>query len=140
MKHIPRTATVLTIGAATLFTLTACSGGGHSGTYFDDGRSAPIGRLIIDGDDVTYESFRCAGGSESSKKSQGVFNEDGNLITWTQEGRFVRSDPFTATSDGDVVTLGETPFMKEGSDAAQELIDDFEQLCTGRDGDWQSPL
>ncbi|MBE1531643.1 hypothetical protein [Actinomadura algeriensis] len=140
MKNATRTVTALAAGAAALFTLTACSGGGPGGTYYYDGDSAPIGRLVIDGENVTFETFRCIGGSESHNESKGVLSEEGNSVSWTEEGRYEGSDPLVANSDGDVVTLGKTTFSKEGSDAAQELIDDFEKLCTKRDSNWKNPL
>lgn len=140
MKNTTRTATTLATGAAALFTLTACFGGGPSGTYYFDGGNAPIGRLVVDGEDVTFETFRCSGGSEGYTKSKGVLSDSGNNVSWTDEGRYEGSDPFITNSDGDVVTLGKTTFSKEGTDAAQELVDDFEKLCTKRDSEWKSPL
>ncbi|TDC68232.1 hypothetical protein E1200_12380 [Actinomadura sp. GC306] len=138
MKSTTRTIAALAAGAAALFTLTAC-GSGPSGTYYSEGKSEHLARIIVDGDDVTFETFRC-NGREKHTRSRGVLSDEGKAVSWTEKGRYRGSDPFIASSDGDVVTMGKLTFSKEGTDEAKELIAWYEEFCTREDSDWENPL
>lgn len=140
------TTPLVLLGAVALVGLTGCSGGGTSGVYYGEynavSNSSIDGdfvRLTIDGADVVFDRITCDGADED-KMSQGLLNDAQDTVSWTVEGNYHGTDPFTANTDHGVVTLAQTTYSKEGSDAAQILIDDYIEQCTDSEEEWTNPL
>ncbi|MEE2039508.1 hypothetical protein Q8791_20000 [Nocardiopsis sp. CT-R113] len=139
----------VTAGAGVfLLALTGCSGG-PSGTFYgsyvcDAGvrlcnAEDELARLIIDGENVTFDLFECDGPDEDYA-SMGVLTEDRSIVAWTTDVHYEGTKAITANDGGDVLTMDDTTYLAEGSAPANALVDVYTEDCVDRDSDWSSPL
>lgn len=124
--------------------LTGCgstSSGIPDGEYFGDNRS--LTRVTVEDGTLTFERIKCSGIHESDT-SVGSINEDGSLVSWTQEGSFSNTTSLTKSEDGQTLTLGKYAFSAEGSDQAEALLSEYVANCESiadNTGDvWDNPL
>lgn len=124
--------------------LTGCgstSSGVPDGEYFGDNRS--LTRVTVEDGTLTFERVKCSGIHEPDT-SIGSINEDGSLVSWTQEGSFSNTTSLTKSEDGQTLTLGKYAFSAEGSDQADTLLSEYVAKCESiadNTGDvWTNPL
>lgn len=125
-----RLATVVTASVALALALTGCSGGSTaSGTYVAEHE----GLMVVDGDTVTWGEHSCDDVSKidagDDYTSVGTLDKTRTTIAWIQEGRWSKTDPFTESEDGSVITVGDKSWTKIGTEAADAVLADKEKSC-----------
>ncbi|GAA1117713.1 hypothetical protein NE857_22475 [Nocardiopsis exhalans] len=110
--------------------LTACSGGGVlDGTYYaeDVNGTSNLGQLVVDGDDVTHNEYKCdAVYTKADVESTGQFSDDHSQISWITIGddqRNERTGTETLSMTDDTITLGDTTYVRVDSDAGKAMLD-----------------
>lgn len=138
MRRLPTKTLPVTLLAAGALVLSGCSGGGPGGEYYGKYNcstdkpcedSGNLVRVTLDGDDVTFDTMLCDGEVSENDQSIGVLNEAQDTVAWTLEGKFEGNSPFTANAAGDVLTMVRTTYSKEGTDAADALLDEKAERC-----------
>jgi hypothetical protein len=110
--------------------LAACSGGGvFDGTYYaeDVNGTSNLGQLVVDGDDVTHNEYKCdAVYTKADVESTGQFSDDQLQITWVTVGddeRNERTGTEALSTTDDTITLGDTTYVGVDSDAGRAMLD-----------------
>lgn len=131
--------------------LTGCgstSSGIADGDYFGTYECVNCGiknnslvRLSIDEGSVAFDRIQCSG-IEETDSSAGTLSEDGGSIMWTSSGDYSGSDTLIRSESGELLTLDDTAFSAESSDAGQTTVETFTQECeaSADDGEWVNPL
>lgn len=126
--------TRFTAGSAVLvglgLSLTACSGSdGLDGTYYaeDVNGTSNLGQLVVDGDDVTHNEYKCdAIYTKADVESMGQFGDNQSQITWITVGddeRNERTGTEALSTTDDTITLGDKVYAREDSDAGKAMLD-----------------
>lgn len=110
--------------------LAACSGGGVlDGSYYaeDVNGTSNLGQLVVDGDDVTHNEYKCdAVYTKADVESTGQFSDDQSQITWITIGgdqRNERTGTETLSTTDDTITLGDTTYVRVDSDVGKAMLD-----------------
>lgn len=126
----PRFTAVSVVLVGLGLSLTACSGGsGLDGTYYaeDVNGTSNLGQLVVDGNDVTHNEYKCdAVYTEADVESKGQIAEDQSQITWITVGddeRNERTGTEALSTTDDTITLGDTTYVREDSDAGKAMLD-----------------
>lgn len=152
MPHAPRNRTLAPTRTASLLAgvaglalmLTACGGGSAlEGEYF-----AEDGKLVIDGNSVTYRPIRCGGDEawiEEEPTAEGELNEEGTAVRWASDEEVVGSggtgsrDEVGGTEsvsseefDSEtVITIGESEFTSGDEEEVLDLyLEDRTSTCS----------
>lgn len=119
----------LALAAAAALTGCAGSGGAASGTYVAEYE----GLVVVDGDTVTWGEHSCDDvtkiDAEDDRTSVGTLDKTRTTIAWTQEGRWSKTDPFTESEDGSVISIGDKSWVKIGTGNTDAILADEEKGC-----------
>ncbi|WP_026820745.1 hypothetical protein [Arthrobacter castelli] len=115
--------------------LAAC-GGGADGEYIGESESATAAgysTLIIDGDTMTYQTFRCGKEPYAGERntSVGQLNDDQTHVIWTQEGQWEGDNQISMTEDS--LSMSGVTFTRKGTDAAQAQLKEHRETCSDSD-------
>lgn len=131
--------TAAAVGAAALLLLTGCSDGGTvSGTYFG-GRADHYGTpaiIVVKEDTLTWGAFTCERLGEidpdDADTSIGTLDDSRAIVAWTREGGRSKTDYFTESGDGSVITLGGETYSMMGTVAAKAILEEQQESCAKR--------
>lgn len=118
----------LIISAVVLTSLTACGGEDGDGKYFRGSNDSRVDQITVDGAEVMNNSFDVCEADEAAEDTAAKGQLDANRSTLVWGSDVLRYDA-SVTFGETYMTLDGDEFYKEGTDEADELIEEAKTNC-----------